>query len=342
MASSFRVFLIRRSFSILPVVLGALTLTFIISRVVPANPAYLLVGQGATSEQIASVMKQLGLDRPLYEQYVLYLGQLFSGIWGNSINYNREVLTLILSNIPNSLTLIVIAQTFAFLLAVPLGVTAAVKRGTWVEGVLRVFSIVATAIPAFWLGMVLQLFFGSGLGVLPIQGYVDPRLLQLNPIPSVTGSILIDSALAGNVTIFRDVLWHLILPAFTLSLFPLGLLARQVRSAMLGVLNENYIRTAKAYGLPDWYIFYRLALKNAIIPAVILLGLMFAGAFIGVFFVETVFGLPGIGTLATSSIGNLDYPVIVGVVIFVSIAFVVVNFVVDVVQTQLDRRTLGR
>jgi peptide/nickel transport system permease protein len=111
---------------------------------------------------------------------------------------------------------------------------------------------------------------------------------------------------------------------------------------MVGVLSENYIRTARAYGLPNWYILYRLALKNAIIPAIILLGLMFAGAFIGVFFVETVYGLPGIGTLATTSINNLDYPVIVGVVIFVSIAFVLVNFVVDVAQTQIDRRTLGR
>lgn len=241
------------------------------------------------------------------------------------------------------MTLIILAQSLAFLLAIPIGVIAAANRGRWIDNALRIFAIFGTAVPAFWFGMVLQLLFGGGLvNILPISNYVDPRLLLTNPIPKISGSLLVDSALAGNLFIFREVAVHVILPVITLALFPMGLLTRQIRSAMIGVLTENYVRTAKAYGVPLRIVHFRWALKNAIIPAIVLIGLTLAGSIIGVFFVETVFGLPGIGTLAATAIQSLDYPLVLGVVIFVAVAFVTVNFVVDLLQAYIDRRIISK
>lgn len=336
-------YVVRRIITAVPVVLGVIVITFFLSRVVPADPAVLLAGTSATHEQIESIRVSLGLRQPIYIQFYLYLQGLFTGRWGRSYVTNFPVLESIFAVLPNTLTLVALAMAFAFIIAIPIGVIGAVRRNTIADHSSRVFAASILAMPSFWLGMILQLVFffvlrQASLPHLPLSGPVDAVLLLRNPVQPVTGSLLIDSLITGNFRVFSDAAVHTILPVVTLSAFATGTLIRQVRSAMIGVLNEDYIRTARAYGLPSRMIHFKLALKNAIIPALILIGLIFAGSMIGVFFVETIFALPGLGSLATTAIRNLDYPLILGAAIFVSIIYVISNLAVDIIQVYLDRR----
>jgi peptide/nickel transport system permease protein len=317
--------------------------TFVLSRVVPADPAVLLAGPSATSQQIEAIRESLGLNQPIHVQLYHYLAGLVLGNWGYSIVTRFPVLESILAVLPNTLTLVTLAMTLAFTLAIPIGVLAAVKRDSVVDHAAKVFSASTVALPSFWLGMVLQLVFffllrEAALPYLPLSGIVDEIVLLQHPVRSITGSLLVDSLITGNLQVFVSTVAHLVLPVLTLAAFATGTMIRQIRSAMVSVLGQEYIRTARAYGLSSRMIHYRLALKNAILPSIVLLGLIFAGSMIAVIFVESIFALPGLGSLAVNAIGNLDYPLIVGVAIFVSIIYVVSNLVVDVVQAYLDRR----
>ena len=226
----------------------------------------------------------------------------------------------------------------AVVVGIVLGVLSALWQGRPPDVVVRVISIIGVSMPAFWLALLLQIVFFRQLGLLPLTGRVDADLRFISPILPVTGLYLVDSLLSGNWTAFVDAGRHIVLPAITLAAYPTGLIARMTRSAMIEVLDQDYIRTARAFGLGSRLIVYRLGLRNALPPVVTVIGLTLAYALTGTFFVEIVFNWPGLGTFAVHSLLNVDYPAVMGITIFVAAGYVLINLVVDIGQAWLDPR----
>lgn len=336
--SSVAQYVVRRSLLAVFVIIGIIVITFFLSHVVPSNPATLWAGAHPTAAEIAQVRVQLHLNDPVYVQFYYYLIGLLQGNMGVSIRTHSPVLSDILFFLPNTLTLIFISLFLSIIVGVPLGIISAVKKYKAIDYLTRVLAISGIALPTFWLGMVMQMIFNKNLGLLPVGGYMSVTITYLHPITKVTGSYLIDSLITGNWTAFSSVAVHLILPAITLATYPTGLVIRQTRGSMIEVLEDNYIRTSRAYGIKNYIIYFRYALKNAINPVMVVLSLAFAYSLIGAFYVEDVFNLPGLGYYATQSILSLDYPAIVGVTVVVAIFYVIVNLVVDLLQHYIDRR----
>lgn len=317
------------------VILGTITITFFLSRVVPSNPAALWVGQHPRPEQIAIAREILGLDKPLYVQYFLYLSDILHGDLGSSIRFKgRSILSDILFFLPATLELVIVAFVIALALGIPLGVISAIKENKITDHLTRTISIAGASIPVFWLGIVFQIVFFGMLGILPLTGRLSPGM----QLTRITGFHLIDSLVTGNWIAFKDALAHLILPAITIAAYPLGLCTRMVRASMIEVLRENYIRAARASGIPERTIVFRFALKNAIVPAFTAIGLSFAYSITGAFLVEFIFSWGGIGSYLTYALQTIDYPVIVGVTIFVCIFYVAINLVLDFFQVVVDPR----
>jgi len=335
---SLRQYVARRLILCIFVLFGVSIITFFLARVVPSDPAALWVGPHARREEVERARKMLGLDKPLWVQYLIYIRNLLSGDLGISIYTHRPVLDDILMFLPASLELIVSGIFIGLILGIPLGVISAMRRDTLVDHVSRVYSIGGVSIPTFWLGMMLQLLFFKYLGILPAGGRVSSRLIMTHPITRRTGFYLIDTIITGNWIAFRDALTHLILPAMTLAAYPTGLVARMVRSTMVEVLEEDYIRTARAYGLPERVIAYLYALKNAIGPMITVLVLCFAYSLVETFLIEYVFDWPGLGRYASLAILATDYPAIMGITLFVTITYVSLNLVVDILLAFIDPR----
>lgn len=331
-------FLIRRLAGSVVVLLGVSIITFILARVIPSDAAAMYIGPKARPDDIARVTRQLGLDQPLPVQYLTYMRDLLQGDWGTSIGTKRPVLEEIGGRLPATIELIVAAMTMAILFGVLLGVLSARWRGRAPDLLVRVGSIVGVSLPAFWLALILQVVFFRNLHLLPLAGQVDSDLRFVNPILPVTGFVVVDAVLGANWQGLADALLHLILPAVTLAAYPLGLVARMTRASMLETLDQDYIRTARAYGLSERFITYRLALKNALIPVVTIAGLSLAYALTGAFFVEIIFNWPGLGTFVVHSLLNVDYPAIMGITLFGAIGYVVINLLVDLIHAWLDPR----
>jgi peptide/nickel transport system permease protein len=327
----------KRVITAIPVLLGVFLITFIFTHIVPSDPALLFAGTTATEAQIQAIRAQLGLNLPLYDQIWISFVNLLNGNWGTSFVYHQPVLRVILAALPNSLTLIIISMVVAVSISIPVGVISAVHRDTWIDHMFRVFSTVSYGIPAFWLAINLQ-----GLSKIipgyPLGGSVSPILLLSHPLTRITGSYLVDSLITGNWPVFQDVVVRLILPVITLAFTISGPIIRQVRSSMISALEEHYVTTARAYGIPDGYLHYRYVLKNAIAPTIVLLGLTFGFLLVGVFYVEGVFGLNGIGSLAVQAFESLDFPLTIGIVLLVALLFVGANIIVDAFQAYLDKR----
>jgi len=336
------------------VVLGTITVTFFLSHMVPSNPAVLFAGQAPTPQQVQEWTQRLGLDKPLYVQFAIYVENIFTGNFGNSYQEfaQEPVISLLQQSLPNSLTLAAISTIVAAVVGIPLGVEAAKSRGGKLDSFLRIFSVSFVAIPQFWLALLLQLFFNVELKVLPLASYGGTILYtQLHPIKTITGSYLVDSLITGNFSATTLILWSLILPVIALSAYPIGVVMRQTRSAMVGVLSENYIRTARAYGISERQVNYRYALRNALPTVIVILAIVFAGSTIGVVFVESVFALkPGLGYLVSEStgtgisvgaIGTVDYPLVLGVTVVTSIIYALSNFAADLLHIYLDRRLIS-
>jgi len=326
-------FLFIRLLQLIPTVLGVLLIVFILSRILPGNPIAAILGPKATPENVERVIRELGLNKDYLTQFVEYLQKIIMFDFGRSYIMNVEVRDLILSRLPASFELVIVAYILATLIGLPLGVVAALKKGTWVDDVVRVIGVIGISMPTIWLGMVMQIVFGIYLG-FPVGERIDP-LLAPKPI---TGFMLIDTLLEGNIYGFVDATKRIALPALTLA-FPLsGLLMRLVRANMVEVLLSDYIRTAKMKKLPQNIILYKHALKNALIPVVTIMGLYFAVIVTGDIIIETIFSWPGIGRLIYEAVMLRDYMVIQGTVIFISIIYVLVNLVVDIVYFYIDPR----
>lgn len=334
------------------VVLGTITVTFYLSHIVPGNPAILFAGSAATPQQIQLMTQRFGFDRPLYVQFLVYLRLILTGDFGQSYSFSLQpVLPLILQALPNYFTLAGVSTMLAAAIGIPLGVEAAKRGGTKTDSALRVFSVSFVALPQFWLALLLQLAFNVYLHVLPLSSYGGTLVFTAqHPVPQLTGSYLFDYLLAGNFVGFGTVAWSMVLPVVALALYPIGVVMRQTRAAMLGILSQDYIRTAKAYGISEREIGYNYALRNALPPVIVILALIFAGSTIGVVFVEEVYALfPGLGQLVTQStgtsitsgaIGAIDYPLTLGLTIVVSIIYTASNFAADMLQIYFDRRII--
>ena len=328
----------QRCWGLVLVVAGVCVITFIISHLIPGDPARLLAGERASDEIVQHIRHQLGLDLPLWQQFARYVSALLHGDLGTAIRTGRPVLEDLKAFFPATLELAFCALAIALVVGIPLGVLSAVYRNRWTDHLVRLLALTGISTPAFWLGLgVIVLFYGK-LNWLPGSGRLDD---WLDPPAHVTGFYLLDSLLAGDTEVFINAVQHLILPAATLAFVHLGIVARQIRSAMLEQLGEDYIRTALARGLPRWTIILRYALPNALIPSVTVLGLALGDLLYGAVLTETVFAWPGMGAWVVTAIQALDFPAVMGFAIVVSFAYVLVNLIVDLLYLWIDPR-MGR
>jgi peptide/nickel transport system permease protein len=328
-------YVLRRVLLIIPTLFGVSLLTFALSRVVPGDPARLAAGAQATPEMYAQIREEFGLDQPLPVQYWNYLAGLFQGDWGRSILSRRPVLDDLSTYWPATFELVLFAMIIAVVIGVPLGILAAVRADRPADQVSRVVALLGVSLPAFWLAILFQIFFGLRLGWLPVSG----RLGTLTDAPAtVSGLYTIDSLLAGDWSTLRESLTQLVLPAVTLSFPAMATIMRFTRATLLETLGQDYVRTARAKGATERRVVTRHALRNALIPTVTMIGLSFGWAMGGSVLVETVFDWPGLGLYATKSALTLDFMPIMGIALLYGFVFSVINILVDVTYGALDPR----
>lgn len=328
-------YILRRLAGLLVVFVGVSVITFTLAQLVPVDPAAAALGQNARDDQIEAFRQQYGLDRSPLEQYVTYVNRLLHGDLGISIRTRRPVADDLRDFLPATIELSLAAMSVALVLGISLGVLAAVQRNTLLDAVARIFALIGGSLPIFFLGLVMLAIFYSRLRWLPGPGRLD-ALFQ--PPPRVTGLYTIDSLLAGDWTLFRNSLSHLILPAVTLGYFSTAVLLRMTRSSMLEVLNQDYIRTARSKGLRERIVLLRHALKNSMIPVLTTIGITFGSLLSGAVLTETIFSWPGLGRYATASATSLDFPAVMGVTLIAAIVYPVVNTLVDIGYHLLDPR----
>ncbi len=299
-------YLLRRLLLTIPVLLGVATLVFSLIHLVPGDPAQAMLGDGASAQDIVELRKSLGLDRPLLDQYVTFLRQAITGDLGTSFRTGRPVTTMILERIPATAELAIAAMIVAVLIAVPLGVVAAVWRGTAVDYGAMTFALAGVSIPNFWLGPLLAIVFAVELGWLPVSG--------------------------------RGTLAHLLLPAVSLGLALAAILARMTRASLLDELRELYVRAARARGVSRAVAITGHALRNSMVPLLTIIALQFGAVLTGAVITETIFAWPGIGRLLIQSIGFRDYPLVQGCILLIAVTYVTVNLVTDLMYGVLDPR----
>lgn len=328
-------FIVRRLAFLVLVLFGISIITFFLSHVVPTDPLRLYAGPRASAATIRLLRHQLGFDLPLWQQYLRYAGGILHGDFGYSLLSHRSVSSDLHDYLPATLELTLAAIVFVLVIGIPLGVVSAVWPGSIVDQVGRVLSTTGVALPAFWLGLMAQLLLFDWLGWFPAGGRLSANV---TPPPHITGLYTVDSLLAGNLPLFAQSVWHLLLPAAVLGYGSLAVLTRQVRASMLEVLPLEYIRTARAKGLSRFRVTIRHALRNALLPATTVMGLQVGFLLGGALLVEDVFSWPGIGRYATLATLALDYNAIMGVTIVAAAIYVLVNLAVDLLYLALDPR----
>ncbi len=320
----------------IPTLFGIVVVTFVLTRALPGDPAAFFAGPAATETSIAQIRAQLGLDQPLWVQFTRYLQALVTGDLGKSISTGQLVGADLASRLPASLELTLVALLLSVGIAVPLGVLAAVRQDTWIDQACRLIVTAGVSLPTFFTGLVLVYVFYFLLGWAPSPlGRLDITAL---PPPRVTGFMLIDAPLAGEWRTAWSAVRQLILPASTLALFTLAPLARMTRAAMLQALASEYIRTARACGLSQRRILFTYALRNAQLPVVTTLGMVFSFSLGANVLVEKVFSWPGIGSYAVEALVSSDYAAVQGFVLAMAILFVLLNLAIDVAYTLIDPR----
>jgi peptide/nickel transport system permease protein len=328
-------FILRRLLLIIPTMFGVTIVTFLISRVVPGDPARLAAGAQGTEEMYQQLRKEFGLDDPLVVQYWNYLTDLVRGDLGQSILTRHQVTDDLSVFWPATLELVLAAMLIAVIIGVPLGVIAAVQADRWPDQVSRIVSLLGVSVPAFWLALILQLVVGLQLGWFPVSGRIDPLL----PAPEhTTGLYLVDSLIHGQWDVFRESLRRIALPAITLSFPAMATIMRFTRASLLEVLGQDFIRTARAKGVKERHVVIRHGLRNAMIPTITMVGLSFGWAMGGSVLVETVFDWPGCGLYATNSALTLDFMPIMGIALVYGFVFALINLAVDVIYAVLDPR----
>ena len=299
-------YLLRRILIAVPTLLGVVLLVFLMVRLAPGDPAILLAGEFATPETLEAIRTRYGLDRPLPEQFALYLGALLQGDLGESARSRRPVLEELKTYFPNTVVLATAAILVALATGIPLGILAALRQGSWLDLGVMVLALLGVSMPVFWFGLLAILIFSVELGWFPVAG--------------------------------KGTLAHLVLPAVTLGINATALLARMTRGTLVEVLSQDYIRTARAKGLAERVVIFKHALRNALIPVVTVAGLEFGSLLAGAVITETIFAWPGLGQLLVGSILSRDYPVVQGAVLLVAFTFTLVNLMVDLLYAWIDPR----
>jgi ABC-type dipeptide/oligopeptide/nickel transport system permease component len=325
-----------RLLSALPNLLGVVVITFILTRALPGDPAAYFAGAAATQEAIAQVRSQLGLDKPLLEQFFLYLAGLARGDMGLSLTTGQPVAQELLARLPASLEMVFLALLLACAIALPLGVLAATRPGSWIDQLCRLVTTAGVSLPTFFTGLLLAYVFYFLLGWAPSpMGRLDP---MFSPPPTVTGLYLIDAALAGDPAMWWASLKQLVLPVLTMAIFVLAPIARMTRASMLSVLSADFIRTARASGLSRGTVLVTYALRNALLPVVTTLGMVFGFMLGSSVIVEKVFGWPGVGSYAIDALTASDYAPVQGFVLAMGVLFVLLNLLVDLLYGLIDPR----
>ncbi len=320
---------------LIPTFFGITIVAFGFVRVLPGDPVLLLAGErGLTPERYKQLLSQLGFDRPIWEQYFDYVGRLFHGDLGISLVTKKPVLAEFMALFPATVELGVCAILLATLVGIPLGIFAAIKRGTWFDQISMGAALVGYSMPIFWWGLLLIIFFSGFLGWTPVSG----RISLMFYFDRVTGFMLIDSLLSGQPGAFKSALSHLILPTVVLATIPMAVIARQSRSAMLEVLGEDYVRTARAKGLSPFRVVGIHALRNALIPVITTIGLQVGTLMAGAILTETIFSWPGIGKSMVDSISRRDYPSVQGGLLLIAGIVMVVNLSVDLLYGLINPR----
>ena len=328
-------FILRRILLLIPILLGLSVLVFLFIRLLPGDPAAAILGERATPENIERVRTALGLNRPVHEQYFDYLFGLFRGDLGRSFLTNRDVVDDFLQRFPATIELTVAAMVFALGLGIPLGMITAKRRGSWVDQLGTVVSLVGISIPIFFLGLMLKWIFAIQFPILPDSGRID--FIDYF-IPRVTNFMTIDALIAGEPGGFVDALRHLVLPGLALGTIPLAIIMRITRASVVDVLNEDYVRTANAKGLPGGVVDTRHVLRNALLPVVTVIGLQTGLLLGGAILTETIFGWGGVGTWIYDAVRTSDYQIIQSGVLMLAFIFVLVNLLVDVSYAFLNPR----
>ncbi len=329
-----RRYAIRRGLTIVPVLLGVSVLVFSFIHLIPGDPALTMLGERATPEKVAEVRARLGLDRPIWQQYVLYIGRALQGDLGVSIVRGDPVASDLLRRFPATVELAMAAIVVAIALGIPIGVASAVWRNSLLDSLARLGALTGVSMPIFWLGLVLAWFFGVQLRVLP-TGF---RLSSGTMFVPWTNFVILDALLQRDGPTLVDAIRHLILPALALATIPLAVIARMTRASMLEVLSREYIRTAEAKGLSRRVVIMRHALRNALLPVLTVVGLQVGRLLAGAILTETIFSWPGIGLWVYESIEARDYAIVQGVSLFIAVIVVGVNLLTDVLYAAVDPR----
>jgi len=328
--------ILQRLLQAFPSILGVIIVTFLLTRALPGDPAAYFAGPAASAASIEEVRRNLGLDRSLAEQFWLYLGDLARGELGQSISTGQPVLEEVARRLPASLELTLIALLLSCCIAIPLGVLAATRPNSWVDQLCRFVVTAGVSLPTFFTGLLLVFVFYYVLGWAPApMGRIDIFAL---PPPHFTGFYTVDALLAGDLETFRAAAAQIVLPAVTLALFTLAPLARMTRASMLQVLGSDFIRTARASGLNRRAVLGKYAFRNAMLPVVTTLGMVFSFSLGANVLVEKVFAWPGIGSYAVEALVVSDYAAVQGFVLTMAILFVLLNLAIDIVYTMIDPR----
>lgn len=331
-------YICKRALLLGTMLVGLLTIMFVITQVAPGDPARLMAGPNATQDMVETVRREYGLDQPLARQFVNYLGGIAHGDLGRSMVSTKPVLQELLRYFPASFELVLVAMGLGVSLGVPLGMLSAVYRDRWFDHFTRIFSVSGVALPAFWLGLLLQLYFSVHLEWLPVSGRLD---LVTPPPEPITHLLLVDSLLRGEFATFIQALQHIVLPAMVLSFPCLASILRVNRAEMLEVLGSDYITAARANGISRLRIVAVYALRNAMLPTLAMIGLRFGWMLGSTVLVETVFDWPGIGLYAVQSALYSDFKPVIGVALSIGLCFMLINFLIDLAYGWLDPRLRG-
>ncbi len=332
-------FILTRVGLVIPTFVGITLLTFAMIRLIPGDPIELLVGErGLDPARHAQLRADLGLDKPILEQYGIYIAGVLKGDLGKSISTRQPIIEEFFTLFPATVELSVCAMLFAVILGLPAGILAGVRRGSVFDHTVMGAALTGYSMPIFWWGLLLIILFSGILNLTPVSGRIS-LLFYFEP---VTGFMLIDSLLSGDKGAFRSALSHLVLPAVVLGTIPLAVIARQTRSAMLEVLSEDYVRTARAKGLSPGRVIGVHALRNALIPVVTVIGLQVGVLFSGAVLTETIFAWPGIGKWLIDSISRRDYPAVQGGILLIATTVILVNLFVDLIYGLINPRIRHR
>jgi peptide/nickel transport system permease protein len=351
-------YIVRRIFLSIPVLIGILLVTFAIARLIPGDPCRAILGEKATEAVCARFIQEKGLDKPIYTQFGIYLGEMLRGDFGTSVRYNMPVTRMLAERLPMTIELSISALFLSMLVGIPLGIISAIKHNSWVDVVTMVWANIGVSMPVFWLGLMLAFVFSLLLkGTpfwLPPSGRVSPGIPNdpffevwgMTPPEQGFGMVMhflsrlniLNAILTANWALLKDSIVHLILPAVALSTIPMALIARMSRSAMLEVLGQDYIRTARAKGLNQRTVVLKHAFRNSLLPIVTVIGLSLGSLLGGAVLTETVFGLSGVGRALYDAITARDYGIVQAFTVVIAVFFVALNLLVDISYAYLDPR----